>query len=64
MPLPKNVTETLYKLLVRPILDYCDVAWSPGAQKLVDKLKRVQKLAARITLGAPMTTRTANYARL
>ena len=59
MSLPKNVTETPYKSLVRPLLDYCDVAWSPVAQKLVDKLERVQKLAARIILGAPMTTRTA-----
>ena len=51
MPLPKNVMETLFKSLVQPLLDYCDVAWSP-AQKLIDKLKRVQKLAARILLGA------------
>ena len=59
MSLPKNVTETLYKSLVWPLLNYRDVAWSPVAQKLVDKLERVQKLAARIILGAPMTTRTA-----
>ena len=30
MPLPKNVTKTLYKSLVQPLFDYCDVAWSPG----------------------------------
>ena len=50
MLLPQNVTETLY--------DYCDVARSPGAIKLVDKIKRDQKLAARIVLGAPNTART------
>ena len=50
----KNVTETLYKSLVQPLLDYCDVAWSPGAIKLVDQH---QKLAARIVLGAT-TART------
>ena len=50
MSLPKNVTETLYKSLVQPLLNYC---------KLVDKLERVQKLAARIILGTPMITRTA-----
>ena len=58
MLLPKNVTETLYKSLVQPLLDYCDVAWSPGALKQVDKLERVQKLAARIVLGTPSTART------
>ena len=52
-PLPKNMTVTLHKFLVQPLLDYCDVAWSPGALKLDDKLERVQKLAARIVLGAP-----------
>ena len=31
---------------------------TPGARKLIDKLERVQKLAARIILGAPRTTRT------
>ena len=50
--------KTLYKSLVQPLLDYCDVPWSPGALKLVDKLERVQKLAARIILGAPGTART------
>ena len=58
MPLPKNVTKTLYKSLVQPLLDYCDVAWSPATFKLVDKLERIQKLAARIILGAPSAART------
>ena len=58
MPLPRNVMVTLYESLVQPLLDYCDVAWSPGAIKLVDKLKRGQKLAARIVLGALSTART------
>ena len=52
MPLPKNVMEILYKSLVQPLLDYCDVAWS------LDKLESVQKLAVRIALGAPSTART------
>ena len=57
----RKLRATFYrrdKSLVQPLLDYCDVAWSPGALKQVDKLERVQKLAARIVLGAPSTART------
>ena len=60
MPLPKNGNT-----LVQPLLDlYCDVAWSPGASKLVDKLKGLQKLAVRIVLGTPRTVRMLNLTRL
>ena len=62
MPLPWHVTQTLYKSLVQPLLDYCDVAWTPGTRKLIGKLERVQRLAARIILGAPRTTRTYELA--
>ena len=48
MPLPQNVTETVYNSLVH---DYCDVAWSPGADILVEKYKKLQKLEARVILG-------------
>ena len=48
MPFPQNVTETVYNSLVH---DYCDVAWSTGADKLVEKYKKLQKFAARILLG-------------
>ena len=48
MPLPQNVTETLYNSLVH---DYCDVAWSPGADKLVEKFMKLQNLEARVILG-------------
>ena len=37
------------------------MARSPRAIKLVDKLARVQKLAARIVLGAPSTVRTVEF---
>ena len=61
MPLPQNVMVTLYKFLVQPLLDYCDVAWSPAPLKLVDKLGRVQKLPARIVLGTPSIAGTIEF---
>ena len=65
MPLPKEVTSKLYRALVQPHLDYCDVAWSPKTCKQIDKLERVQKLAARLVTGAPKTARTAElYSQL
>ena len=56
MPLPQHVTQTLY--LVQPLLDYCCCLDVRYTCKLIDKLETVQKLAARIILGAPRTTRT------
>ena len=48
-----------HKHFTNPLSNHsCDVAWMPGTRKLIDKLERVQKLAARIILGAPRTTRT------
>ena len=44
MPLPQNVTETLYPLSMI-------MAWSPGADKLVEKFMKLQKLEARVILG-------------
>ena len=48
MSLPQNVTERVYNSLVH---DHCDMAWSPGADKLVEKYKKLQKFEARIILG-------------
>ena len=47
MPLPQNVTETLYPLSM------ITVTWPgpPGADKLVEKFKKLQKLEARVILG-------------
>ena len=56
MPLCKNTTLKLYHAFVVPHLDYCDAAWSPKTVKLITRLERVQKLAARIILGADMST--------
>ena len=56
IPLRKNTTLKLYHAFVVPHLDYCDVAWSPITAKPITRLERVQKLAARIILGADMST--------
>ena len=49
----------MHKALVKPHLDYCDVAWSPSSSKLITQLEKVQKLATRIILQASSTVRTA-----
>ena len=65
IPLPKEVTSKVYRALIQPLLDYCDVAWSPKTCKLIDKLERVQKLATRLIMGTPKTARTAElYSQL
>ena len=44
---PANVRERCYLTLVRPILEYACVVWSPYTMTNIDKLERVQRKAAR-----------------
>ena len=44
---PANVRERCYLTLVRPILEYVCVVWSPYTMTNIDKLERVQRKAAR-----------------
>ena len=39
---------SIYKALVRPILEYCDCLWDPHQQKYIIQLERVQSFAARV----------------
>ena len=48
MPLPQNVTETLYPLSMITVMWLGPHA---GADKLVEKFKKLQKLEARVILG-------------
>ena len=38
----------LYKTFIRPILEYCQAAWSPYLQKDIDRLENVQKRATKM----------------
>jgi len=44
---PLSVKERCYLSLVRPILEYACVVWSPYTQINIDKLEKVQRRAAR-----------------
>lgn len=43
--------STLYKSLVRPVLEYAAPAWNPYLAKDVLALERVQRRASRVSLG-------------
>ena len=43
--------STLYKSLVRPVLEYAAPAWNPYLAKDVLALERVQRRASRLALG-------------
>lgn len=38
-----NTLIHLFKTLVRPILEYCSIIWSPYTQGLVDEVERIQR---------------------
>jgi hypothetical protein len=46
----REAKEKAYFALVRPILEYADVAWNPYHQKHVDMIEMVQRSAARFVL--------------
>ena len=48
---PRDVKESAYKGLVRPVLEYGSPVWDPQSILLQDELKKVQKRAARFVTG-------------
>lgn len=47
---PSNVKLTAYLTLVRPMLEYASVVWSPFKKNQIDKIERIQRRAARFIL--------------
>ena len=47
----KNISSTLYKSLVIPILEYAPLVWSPFLVKDIVRLEKVQRRASRLALG-------------
>ena len=44
---PVNIKATCYQSMVRSILDYASIVWSPYKQKNIQALESVQKRSAR-----------------
>ena len=47
----REIFSTLYKSLVRPILEYASTVWSPHLVKSIVALEKVQRRGSRIALG-------------
>lgn len=55
----KKTLLTIYKALIRSILDYGDVAYSSASKSCLDKLSCIQTEALRLCCGAPRGTATS-----
>ena len=47
---PLDVLNTIYKSLIQPVFDYCDVVWDNLDQGLATRIQKLQNRAARITI--------------
>ena len=47
----KDIFNRLYKVYVRPILEYCQQIWSPHLQKDIDEIEKVQRRATKLVKG-------------
>ena len=52
--LTKQKVETLYKAIVRPILEYASPVWNPQYQKDIDSLEKVQRRCLRLSRSEPI----------
>ena len=44
---PLDVLNTIYKSLIQPVFDYCDVVWDNLDQGLAIRIQKLQNRAAR-----------------
>lgn len=51
--LPQKTLNLLYKTLVIPHFDYCDVVWGNACKKYLSKLDKLQNSAGKTILGLP-----------
>lgn len=49
--LNKKQFTSIFKTLIRPKLDYCSSIWSPGLQKDIDLIEKVQRRATKLVRG-------------
>jgi len=49
----RSTKEKAYFAMVRPLMEYCSVVWSPHQAKLKNQLEKVQKTAARFVANKP-----------
>ena len=46
----RNVKIDAYHTYVRPILEYAVTAWAPHTQRIINKIKTIQRQAARFVM--------------
>ena len=56
---PTHTLITIYKALIQPLFDYCDVVWSGLNEGLANRLQKLQNRAARIITQSSYEIRSA-----
>ena len=58
---PAKTLETIYKSLIQPHFDYCDIVWSNLNVSQSLRLRKLQNRAARVILSANYDARSADF---
>jgi len=61
---PPETLVVIYKSLILPLFDYCDVVWAGVNKGLSDRLDRLQNRAARMITQSDRETRSADILKL
>ena len=56
--IPRHTSNLLYKTLILPQFDYCDVVWGNSSKTSLSKLDKLQSCAGRVILGLPRRSST------
>ena len=63
--IPHRALMSLYRALVVPLFDYCDVVWGSASDRLITRVARLQNRGARVLTGARRYSRvTPLYRKL
>ena len=61
---PRKILITIYKSLLCPLFDYCDIVWAGLSKRLSERIEKLHNRTARIITQSDWETRSADILRM